>query len=364
MKSPIFMICGVLLACSTAGAQVGLVSDNYFPASLEFQELQKVTSEEIFEDPARLSNISDGRLFSDVGFDRYARRVYAAGDSHSVSIEVVTLRDSRAAYSLLTLLRNSSVQGGPPGDAYTLAADAIRFAQDKQWVRIQGRGASEDLLRRVANSVSNRIGTQRQKAPLLISHLPKPDCDAASLRYFPGLKAYEYYAGNTAAGYLQPGLDMEIAQARCSLDSLGGVLSLLSFPTTGVAEEYVAKLSDLESDKKNTNGMYVKRAGPIVAILDGAFDPNTADKILRTLKFSYSIRWMIEKRNKPKTIWGIPAGILGTVVSSLIFVALLCGASIVLGIGSAVCRFALRSYAPNNPLDRPERTEITRLRLR
>lgn len=364
MKVALFLLFSVLLALANAVAQVSLVSENYFPADLEFRELQKATSEEVFEDPARLSKIGDGRLFSDVGFDKYARRVYSAGDAGSLSIEVVTLRDSRAAYSVLTLLRDSSIQDGPPGDAFALTADAIQFAQDRRWVRIQGHGISQDLLKRIGNSVSNRIGAQRQKLPSLISHLPKPGCDVSSLRYFPGLKSYESYAGNTARGYLKLGSGMEIAQARYSLEDHDGILFLLSFPTSQVADEYFSELSDLRSAEKNTNRIYTKRAGPIVAILDGAFDPKSADKVLSSIKFSYSIRWIYEKRNKPTTIWGVPAGILGTVVSSLIFVALLCGLSIVVGIGSAVFRFILRGYAPNNPLDRPERTEITRLRLR
>jgi hypothetical protein len=364
MRLPAFLLFGVLATMAAARAQVELVSDNYFPAEFEFRELQKFTLEEAFEDPARLSTIDGGRLFLDVGLDKYQRRVYTVGPSGSLSIEVVTLRDSRAAYSLLTLLRNSSLQDGPPGDAFTLTADGIRFAQGKEWVRIQGRGASEDLIKRVANSISNRIGTGRHKPPALISHFPRPGYDASSLRYFPGLKSYESYASGMIAEPLQFNSDMEIAQARYLLENQAGVLSLLNFPTAQVAEEYFSELTGPKGAEKTGTAMYAKKAGPIVAILEGTFDPVSADKILGSIKFSYSIRWIYEKRNKPTTIWGVPVGILGTVVRSLFFMALLCGVSIAAGVGFAVFRFVLRGYAPQNPLDRPERTEITQLRLR
>jgi hypothetical protein len=284
-------------------------------------------------------------------------------NSGSLSIEAVTLEDSRAAFSLLTLLRDSSIQSGPPGDAFTTTQDGIRFAQGREWVRIQGQGTTEDLVKRVAISVSHRIGSGRQAPPSLVSHFPKLGYDASSLRYFTGSKCYESYSGAMADRYLKFRSDMEIAQARYSLENQSGMLSLLSFPTTQVAEEYFAELAGPKSAQKNGPGVYAKRAGPIVALLEGSFDPGPADKILSPLKFSYSIRWIYEKR-KPTTIWGVPAGILGTVVKSLLFVALLCVASVATGVVLAVFRWMLRQYVPNNFLDRPERTEITRLRLR
>jgi len=363
MKSTVVLLLG-FWAAATAAAQIELVSDNYFPADLEFRELQKITLEESFDDSSPLAKIDGGHLFLDVGFDKYARRVYSTANSGSLSIEVVTLKDSRAAYSVLTLLRKSSIQDGPPGDAFAAAGDSVCFAQGSKWVRIQGRGTPKDLVRLVANSTSHRIGLGRKKAPSLISHLPRMGYDASSLRYFPGAKSYESYYGTSADGYLKLGTDMEIAQARYALENRAGLLSLLNFPTPQVAEEYFAGLAGRKSAQTNGAQVYAKRAGPIVAILEGTFNPATADRILSSIKFSYSIRWIYEKRNKPVTIWGVPAGILGTVVKSLLFVALLCVISIGAGVSFAIFRFVLREYAPKNILDRPERTEITRLRLR
>ena len=364
MKLPAFLLVGVWVTAAAAAAQVQMVSESYFPANLEFAEMHPTTSEETFEDPARLSKIDSGRLFADVGFDKYARRDYSVGTSGSLSVEVVTLRDARAAYSALTLLRGSDIQDGPPGDFFTAATDGMRFAQGREWVRIQGRDIPGDLLKRVASSVSNRIGSGRQKAPSLISHLPKLGYDARSLRYFPGMKAYRSYAGGATAEYLKPNSDAEMAQARYSLDDRAGMLFLLSFPTAQVAEEYFANLAGPQSAEKHGNGLYAKRAGPLVAILDGSFDPSSADRILSSIRFSYSVRWIYEKRVKPTIIWGVPTGILGTVVGSLFFVVLLCGVSMLAGVGFAVVRFVLRGYASDNSPDRLEQTEITQLRLR
>jgi hypothetical protein len=362
MKFIVRAFCGALIAFSTAVAQVELVSGNYFPAELEFQELQKITLEESFVNPEHLSKVEDGRLFSDVGFEKYAKRVYSTGDSAAMSIEVVTLLDSRAAYSTLTLLRKSNLQDGPPGDFFVKSSHGLQFSQGRLWVRIQGDGASEDLVRRLAISVSNRIGPQQSKAPALVAHMPKSDYDSSTLRYYPGTKAFEDYSGIVGGTTLRVNSDMEIAQARYSKDNLTGTLSLLSFPTAEVAEEYFSELTVQEPSPKAGNKTYLKRAGPIVAILEGSFDPGTADKILSPIQFSYSIRWVYEK-NQPKMIWGIPGSILSTVVKSLFFVLILGGLSIIVGIGIALFRFRLRRRSVSSP-DHPDKNEMTRLKMR
>jgi hypothetical protein len=351
------------IAASPATAQIELVSGDYFPAELEFAELQKVLSSERFEDPARLATIENGSLLSDVGFSRYAKRVYSVGNKGSLSVEIITLLDARAAFSLSTLLRSGDLQDGPPGYLFTSAPDGILFCQGRIWVRIQGHGTAEDLPKRIAISVSNRIGPVRPKPPSLVSHMPKQGYDRSTLRYYPGIKAYAAYSRNAGGIQLHfDDIDAEIAQARYTLDNRTGTLSLLSFPTQEVAEEYFAGLAR-KPDAQDGNRSYAKRAGPIVGILKGPFDAGTADKILRSIQYSYSIQWVYEKGNKPKTVWGVPAGILGTVVKSLFFVAILFGLSILIGICFAATRAILRRRAPKRPPDQPDPTEITRLRM-
>ncbi len=192
--------------------------------------------------------------------------------------------------------------------------------------------------------------------------MPKLDYDSSTLRYYPGTKAFEDYSGIVGGTNLRLSSDMEIAQARYSQDNRTGTLSLLSFPTAEVAEEYFSGLTGPGSGQKAGNKTYLKRAGPIVAILEGSFDPGTADKILSPIQFSYSIRWVYEK-NQPKTIWGIPGRILSTVVKSLFFVSILGGLSIIVGIGIALFRFMWRRRSVPST-DHPDNNEMTRLKMR
>ncbi len=352
-------LCSSPVAYTNAIAQVELVRNHFFPAELEFIELQDIKSEQNIEDAESLLSVNGARLFLDVGFKKYAQRTYAVADSASLSIEVLTLKDSRAAYSLLTLLRKSPMIDGPPGDVFSQSRDYMLFAQRNLWVRLQGHNVNSDLLSRIANSVSNRIGRAEQYSPPLISHFPKLGYDASTLRYFVGPESFEEFSLGIVEGQLAYNPDMEVAQARYSVGSQTGVLSLLSLPTSQATDEYFDGLGNLEPKTKR---IYFKKVGPIIGVLEGSFDSATADQILNSLQYTFSIRWIYDKQNS-SLIWGVPVVILGTVVQSLAFVAVLGGISIFTGIGLATFRLLLRKHVPGNYLDRPERTEITHLKM-
>jgi hypothetical protein len=363
MRVIIFLLASLLGLYSPLMSQVKAASQGYFPSDQEFPELQKITSEEAFNNAARLSRIEDGPLIETVGFDKYDRRQYSLKDSGILTIEVVTLIDFRASYSLLTLLRSGNIQTGSPGDFFTSASDGIRFTQGRHWVRIQSKSAPEGLVRRVAISISNRIGPRQSSPPSLLSHFPKPGFDASGLRYFPSMSSFEIYAGSDARSF-HISSDAEIALARYVVDNQPGLVFLLKFPTIQMAEEYFTDMAGLISLQKGADKLYAKRAGPIVGILKGPQSPESADKILSSLRYRYSVSWIFEKRNRTTIIWGIPVRILGTVVKSLFFVALLCVISVIAGACFAVLRFAIRNHFTKNAPDQPEQADILRLRLR
>jgi hypothetical protein len=361
MRSSTFFLI-LLIAAIPLGAQIELISDNYFPADLEFEELQNVTSENRFSNPEQLSNIDNGKLVTAVGFESYEQRIYAVKDSGSLSIEVITLSDYRASYSLLTLLRNSEIVDGPPGDAFASSPGNILFCHGKRWVRIRGQGVSNSLLHRVATSVSNRIGTPRQKFPSLVSYLPALGMDTTSLQYFPGSKSFESYTYPASDNVIQPMYDMEITRAFYSVENQSGFLYLLKFPTPQIAEQYYSELS-LDPSSVDSVGMYLLRSGPLLCVLQGSFSSEHASDILGPIQYSYSVEWIYNKKPQSSTVWGIPVVILNSTVWSFFLVIVLCISSILAGAGLAGIRLLMRHFIPGNPLDDPKRTEITRLKL-
>jgi hypothetical protein len=359
------LLAAIILSVAASQAQTELVRSHYFPAELEFKELGAIKSEQTLTDVDSPSGIPEGSLFADVGFEKYTRRVYSVGSGGSLTIEVVRLKDARAAFSLLTILRKGDISAGPPGDWFSASPSGLIFARGDYWVRVQGDSGPEDLSRRVATSVSNRIGNRRTVTPQLVSHFPKIGYEASSIRYYLGPKSCDSYASAVAGRHLKFESDMEVAQAQYIIEDMKGLLSLVSFPTSQLAEQYSDDLASMDQNSAGRSKVYLKRAGPLLGILEGTFDAGTANKILSSIQFTYAIKWIYDKNNRSntKTIWGVPMPILGTVVRSLLLTALLCGISLFAGVGFAAFRLFLRGYAPHNYLDRPERTEIIRLKI-
>jgi hypothetical protein len=358
-------LAALVLACFELDAQTELVREHYFPAELEFRELAAVKDEQSTDDLSAVRGFREPKLLGEAGFQNYRSRVYRTEPDGRLTIEVIRLRDAKASYSLLTLLRASGLSPGPPGDLVAAEPSGVLFAQGRFLVRVLADRAS-DLPRRVAVSVGNRIGVH-EPAPPLVSRFPGLGLEPQSVRYFLGpgsLDAYAY-SGTVKRIGLPP--DVEVAQARYRIEGAEGTLALVGFPTSQLAQDYYERLFRERGAGEawiDRSGLYLKRSGPLVGILEGGFVPPQAERLLTSVEFTYSIQWIYDKRHHgPRTVWGIPMGILGTVVRSLVFTSLLCVVSTLAGMLIALTRVLMRRYAPGNPLDRPERTELIRLKL-
>ncbi len=347
-----------------AAAQTEFVGRDFFPADLEFKELGPVRADRVLDETRSIEGIEDGALFVEAGCQRFRSRTYRLENGGSLSVEVAYIKDGKGAYSLLTLVRSTFITGGPPGEYLAEGPEELSFTQGSYWVRV--RSADVQLARRVATSVSNRIGPRDTSLPPLVRRFPARGYQPGSLRYMLGPKSFEAFGVAPRGLPLDVTRDLEVAQARCQEGGHTGIMTLLGFATGQLAEEFFDGLSARPDAQSMNSGSrsYVRRVGPLAGILEGTFEPELADKILGSLDFQYSIRWIYDRNNRSSaTVWGVPVSLLGTVVRSLALTAMLCVASLLAGFGIAVFRVLLRDYAPNNFLDRPERTEIIRLKL-
>ncbi len=363
-QCPILGFLAFLTLPIMTAAQTEFVGRDFLPAELEFKELGAVSADRVLDEASAIEAIQRGDLFVEAGCQRFQPRTYGIADGGSLSVEIAYFKDGKGAYSLLTLLRQAPVTLGPPGEYLAAGPKEFSFVQGSHWVRVQS--SDVQLARRVATSVSNRIGSRESALPPLVRRLAAPGYEPSSLRYMLGPKAFAAFGEPARDLRLDVTADMEVAQARYQEEGHTGVMTLLGFATGQVAEEYFDGLSGRPDARRSISGSrsYARRVGPLVGILEGTFEPGRADKILGSLDFQYSIRWIYDKNNRRSaTVWGVPVSLLGTVVRSLVLTALLCVGSLLAGFGIAIFRILLRDYAPNNFLDRPERTEIIRLKL-
>lgn len=353
-----FPILALLALLSPASAQTPA---SLFPPPGEFPEIG-AASDKGFEDPAGLVAVENGRLIADVGFDAYARRTWQPTGGGTLSLEIIALRDFRAAYSLLTLLRPAPIEAGPPGDAWAGDDRVLVFAQGRRFVRLRGSGVPADLPGRVAASVSARIGAREDRVPALVSRLPGPGREEATLEYYPGLAPLLGHSAGRMPDFVRPGFDMEIARARYSLGGASGTLTLLDFPTPQMAEAYFEEFVPGAPERQAR--LYGRQAGPLVALLEGEVPAAAAATLLDGVRYSYSVRWLDDEHGRPGVLWGVPLPLIKTIVNSLLFVMLLSGASLLAGALVAVCVFRYRQHRLKTGRVADDDAVFTRLRLR
>jgi len=331
-----------LLATVSLSAQTQLVSDSLFPAALEFKELKAIKTERDLKDHVELGKLPYAPALLEVGLKRLVERTYTVDGGGQIEISIMTLSDAQGAYSAFTCLGPPGVHRGPPGSFYSDNKETLAFVVGNYCVRVHST-TTGDLARLVATSVANRIGNHESNLPGLIRHIPADSCDSGSVRYLLGPTAMSTFGTAVGGSSLKLPPDVEVAQVNCTAQGQSGILTMLSFPTIQLAEDYFESGSLSKKQSSGMASLYMRQTGPLVSILEGNFTPETADKTLSSIQFSYSIKWIYEKRNQQTgTIWGVPVKLLGTVVRSILFTALLCLTSMILGVLIAAGRLIAR----------------------
>jgi hypothetical protein len=336
-----FILLAWFVFSSPLSSQTQLVRGNFFPADLEFRELIAIRSEKEIKKPSDLASLEHGALLLEAGLERVSERTYQLVNPGTLDIRIFAFPDARNAYSALSLLGKPPLNRGLPGDYYSVEGAALLFSAGNFLVRIQSAEPG-DLARRVAVSITNRIGNPAPKRPSIIRHLPTEGCDPAAARYFVGPLALGAYGSDVGGHPLKLPPDAEVTQTGCTFQGQPGTFTLISFPTIQIAEEYFNAGGVYRMSAGRGLRLYTRQTGPLVGILEGNFTPEVADKTLGSLQFSYSIKWIYEKNRPNRLVWGVPVKILGTVVRSIVFTGLLCAASILAGIALAFGRLYAR----------------------
>jgi hypothetical protein len=336
-----FVILVIAAHSVPARSQIELIGQDPFPAAMEFKEISAIQAERSLKSPAELAKLEQGTVLIDTGLKRYAERLYTLSVPGSLAVEIMTFSDPREAYSALTLMARTAISSGPPGDFLAQQDDALLYSAGPCLIRLRAQ-ANQELARRVALSIANRIGRKAPGLPPLVRHLPLANCDPASIRYFAAAQALAAVGTPVASVPLKMPAEIESVQARYSSQAGSGTITLLSFPTAQSADAFYNS-GALYSSGPQTGSLFTRQTGPLIGILEGNFLPEDADKLLSSIKFEYSIKWIFDKnKNQGRIVWGVPVRILGTVVRSLIFTALLCLASILVGASMAAGRMYMR----------------------
>jgi hypothetical protein len=263
-----------------------------------------------------------------------------------VTATLYEMSDAPAAYGAYTLQRSTLGGESTPvliGAASFQTPADLCFWQSNYAVRIE---APRDLQTSIAQGISRNILGRSEKPPVA-TYLPLTNIVEGSEKYIlrPDLIDSSASLDTNALGF---DFSAEAATATYRIQGTTAKLLLLLYPTQHIARKHVDELPS------NTRGMYVKRAGPLMAIVYGAKNESIASAILDEVSHEFKGTW----NEAP------PGLALGPMLMTIFtFIGIALAFTLIVGVSYGGLRVFVKRRYPNRLFDRPETMEIIQLKL-
>jgi hypothetical protein len=341
---------GVLIFIAlTATVQAQTASPNRLKILKSLEEIPAlgVASEAANYDPTNIAEL-DSRLAPDLKLYglkgvTVQRWTSPAGTIKATLFEML---DAPAAYGAYTLQR-SRIAGEPTPlliGAASFQTDAtLHFWQSNYVVTIEGPRTLQNVL---ATTISRNILGRSEKPPVA-GYLPTTNLIEGSEKYILRPDLIENSTGLDSSSL---GFDFSAEAAMASYRVRGSTakLLLMLYPTQHIAKKHADELPP------NTSGRFIKRSGPLMAIVYGSNNESIAAAILDDVSHEFKVTW-----DEP------PPGLgLGTMIVTIFtFIGIALAFTLIAGISYGGLRVFMKSRYPNRVFDRPATMEIIQLKL-
>ena len=294
-----------------------------------------------------------------------------AAEGNAAIVSAVEFADATGAYSAFTLLRTlemrSCAAGNSLGVDCSVSAGKLLFWQGDTIVQIAPAGTrpmSASSFNELVALLPKPVGAKAAH-PLLPTRLPPEGLVKDSLRYAVGPLTYAAGGGQIPASLIDFNKSPEILTARYSGRSGHGLLTTIFYPTPAIAGDRMRAMQAAVKDRALpaeflAGGPQAARSGPIVALASSGFSAKEAARIAGSIKYEAAITW-----NKPEGYMDQfkITNAASVMVQIIIFVMVMCGAALVLGIVLGGGRAAFRR-ARGKPISSIDDMEIISLDLR
>ncbi len=300
---------------------------------------------------------------------RDARKYAAEGNAASVS--AVEFADATGAYSAFTLLRTPEMHGCAAnnnlGNDCVVSAGKLLFWTGDTVVSIAPAGTrpvGAGSFSALVTTLPKPIGA-KGALPVLPTRLPPEGLQKESLRYAVGPLTYAAGGGEIPASVIDFSKSPEILTAHYSGRAGHGVLTTIFYPTPAIAGDRMraiqADIQDEELPAAFRSGEpATARSGPIVGIASNGFSAHEAKDLVDRIHYEAAITW-----NKPEGYMDQfkITNAASVMVQIIIFVIVMCGAALVLGVVLGGGRAVFRR-ARGKPISSIDDMEIISLDLR
>lgn len=301
-----------------------------------------------------------------------AKKYTAEGNAATVS--AVEFADATGAFSAFTLLRTLDMRPCSAGNslgkdcAISISAGKLLFWQGDTVVSVVPTGTkpmSASSFNELVGMLPKPVGA-KAALPLLPTKLPQDGLDKESLRYAVGSLTYAAQGGGIPASVIDFTKSPEILTARYIGGKTGrGVLTMIFYPTPTIAGDRMRAIEKAVADKALPAGVLagepkLARSGPIVAFASSGFTAKQAEKLVGGVKYQAAITWDKPEGYMERFKVSNAASVM---VQIMIFVIVMCGAALALGVVFGGGRAAFR-VARGKPISTMDDIEVISLGLR
>jgi hypothetical protein len=223
---------------------------------------------------------ADNAVWEEYGFDEAEKATFEAGGKRYTTI-AWRFRDGTSSMAAYQWMRPRDAE---PAEIVSLGVNVnggLLLVYGNYVLQWEDRMPTEPELRFVFDRLPRLEESPR---PIFVDGFPVRGRVANSERYILGpasLAKFEPRISPSLAGFH---FGAEAQLGRFQIDGKNLVLILLNYPTPTIARERQAEFGKL-------SGAFVKRAGPMVAVVMPPADADAAEKVLANVRYQASITW-------------------------------------------------------------------------
>jgi hypothetical protein len=307
-------------------------------------------------DPGQ-ADAANASVLKEYGFADYETGTYTR-NGHKIQVRAARFSDASGAYGAFTYYITPEMGLAKVGDRGAFNNSRILFYRgnilvDAKLDQVTAMSAAD--LRSLADTLPRPKGNT-SALPTLPDNLPKRSLVSNSDRYIMGPVALERSGVPLPASLLDFSKTPEIEYAHYGSSHGEGALTLLEYPTPQIARD---RLQALQSATLPGGPFYMKRSGPIVAVVNGSISQDEAQSLLALVNYDANVT-LNEPVKKDEDIQSRIRFLFGV---TMLVVIIVCTA-LVFGLAFGGYRVFARKLFPNRGFEGPEEVEIIRLNLR
>jgi hypothetical protein len=309
-------------------------------------------------DPAAADPVN-AALLTEYGFTDFESANYSRDDGRKLTLKAARFQDATGAYGAFTYYRVPDMQNEEIGTKGASLNQRVLFFKgnilvDAVFERLSAMSAAE--LRDLSGHLPRPLGSA-ENLPVLPRYLPAKFFVSNTAKYVVGPIGLEKTAAPLAASYVDFSKGAEVMLGNYHTSDGGATLMLINYPTPQLA---AAQLNLIDAARQAHQlgdlQIAVRRSGPILVLISGQVGSD-AHALLSSVNYDADVTWT------ENTYFTRRDNAANLIVGVILLAAIICGLSVVVGVGFGGFRILIKKLFPNKVFDRPEQLEIIALHL-